>query len=86
MGRAGIDGGEGDNEAVRWNQAKHVALRDHLREIQGVFVLTYDDSPFVRDLYANCSLVRVSQAKGINARGGRKRTALAQLIIASYDE
>ena len=49
----------------RWNQTEHAALRDDLLRIQGSYVLTYDDSPFIRDLYAKCdSHQGVSQAKG----------------------
>lgn len=67
--------------SVRWCEDEHVALRDLLLNLKGTFILTYDDSPLVRELYAGCQLHPVSQQTGINNRSGKKSRRLNQLII-----
>ena len=67
--------------STRWDEAEHIALRDILLNLKGTFILTYDDSPFVRDLYNGCKLHTISQKKGINNRAGKKPGRLNQLII-----
>ena len=67
--------------STRWDEAEHIALQDILLKIKGTFILTYDDSPFIRDLYGDCNLHAVSQQKGINNKSGKKSRRLDQLII-----
>lgn len=62
----------------------HRRLAQVLREVAHCWLLTYDDSPFIRDLYANYTQVRWSLQYGMNnykqptARPGR------ELFIANY--
>lgn len=63
---------------TRWDEAEHEALRDRLMDLQGRWLLTYDDSPLVRELYAGCRIEEVSQRKGISAKA---KGPMRQVIV-----
>ncbi len=75
--------GTQEGYSTRWDEQAHVELRDRLLAIKGRFVLTYDDSPLVRDLYAGWRFIPVSQKKGINS--GKKRGEMRQVLILQID-
>lgn len=64
----------------------HERLRDCLKNIQGRFLLSYDDSEKVRELYKDFEMVSVERLNGINNRLGdeRKNKMFRELIIANY--
>ncbi|HSA05669.1 MAG TPA: DNA adenine methylase [Candidatus Gastranaerophilales bacterium] len=65
---------------------EHERLRDCLKNIQGRFLLSYDDSEKVRELYKDYEMVEVERLNGINNRLGdeRKNKMFKELIIANY--
>ena len=65
----------------------HERLRDTLKNIQGRFLLSYDDSPKVRELYKDFYIVETVRLNGINNRAGinRENKYFKELLIANYD-
>jgi len=63
----------------------HERLRDVLTNIQGRFLLSYDDSPKVRELYKDFNMIAVERLNGINNKtGDRKNKMFKELLIANY--
>jgi len=60
----------------------HERLRDVLGNIKGRFLLSYDDSPKVRELYKGFEMIEVERQKGMNRREGNK--VYKELLIANY--
>lgn len=62
----------------------HTAIRDVLFESGSYFIVTYDDHPFVHELYKGCVFQKTSTPMGIgNNHAGKpgKRSHLEQVII-----
>lgn len=68
---ASLDGGAFDHEH----------LRDTLARTRGRWLLSYDDTPEVRALYANHHTLSLERQNGIN---GASNTRYAELLIANY--
>ncbi len=51
------------------------------RAVAGKFILTYDDSPFIRELYDECQIDEISRKKGINSRSSKGHMDMKQLVI-----
>lgn len=49
-----------------WDEDDHLALREAIMELEGPWVLSYDDSDFVRELYSDCRIQGVDRQTGIN--------------------
>lgn len=64
----------------------HKRLRDVLGGIKGRFLLSYDDSTKVRELYKGYEMIEVERLNGINNREGKNRTnkIYKELLIANY--
>ncbi|MFI3300589.1 MAG: DNA adenine methylase [Candidatus Gastranaerophilales bacterium] len=64
----------------------HERLRDTLKDIQGRFLLSYDDSPKVRELYKGYEMIAVERLNGINNKQGanRENKMFKELLIANY--
>ena len=60
----------------------HERLREVLGNIKGRFLLSYDDSPKIRELYKGFEMIEVERRKGIDRRGGDK--VYKELLIANY--
>lgn len=63
-------------------------LRDTLQNIKGRFLLSYDDSPKVRELYKDFNMIAIERLNGINNKSGaegRKNKMFKELLIANYD-
>ena len=65
---------------------EHERLRDVLKGIKGRFLLSYDDSPKIRELYKGFEMVEVERQNGINNRQGTDRAnkIYKELLIANY--
>lgn len=65
---------------------EHERLRNCLKNIQGRFLLSYDDSEKIRELYKDFEMVAVERLNGINNRQpeNRKNKTFKELIIANY--
>lgn len=61
----------------------HKRLRDTLNKIKGRFLLSYDDSPKVRELYKGYEMIEVQRQNGINNTTQKNKT-FKELLIANY--
>lgn len=59
----------------------HKRLAEALHRIKGRFLLSYNDCPFVRELYKDCILETVSRRNRLN---GCNKGAFEELIIRNY--
>ena len=64
----------------------HERLREILGNIKGRFLLSYDDSPKIRELYKGFEMVEVERLNGINNHQGtnRENKMFKELLIANY--
>jgi len=64
----------------------HERLRDLLQNIEGRFLLSYDDSEKVRELYKDFEMIAIERINGINNRAGadRQNKIFKELLIANY--
>ncbi len=63
------------------DEAKHLLLRDKLSKIKGKFLLSYDDTPFVRDLYKN---FHIEKTKPIQYTLNQNKRYQHELLIRNY--
>lgn len=72
-----------DTGGFSFGKEQHILLRDLLREIKGKFVLSYNDDPFVRELYRDFRMEAAERSNNLGiAAGGKKR--YQELIIRNY--
>ncbi|OGI31343.1 MAG: hypothetical protein A2287_02750 [Candidatus Melainabacteria bacterium RIFOXYA12_FULL_32_12] len=62
---------------------EHERLRDCLKNIKGRFLLSYDDSEKIRELYKDYEMVEVERLNGINNKHHTNKM-FKELIIANY--
>ena len=63
----------------------HERLRKVLGNIKGRFLLSYDDSPKIRELYKGFEMIPLERLNGINNRSGINRNKMfKELLIANY--
>ena len=63
----------------------HERLRDVLTNIQGRFLLSYDDSPKIRELYKDFNMIAIERLNGINNKiKDRENKMFKELLIANY--
>ena len=64
----------------------HELLREVLGNIQGRFLLSYDDSPKIRELYKGFEMIEVERLNRINNKQGtsRENKIFKELLIANY--
>lgn len=64
----------------------HERLREVLGNIKGRFLLSYDDSPKVRELYKGFEMIEVERLNGINNRSDveNRKKIFRELLIANY--
>ncbi|MDD3149925.1 MAG: DNA adenine methylase [Candidatus Gastranaerophilales bacterium] len=70
-------------EVISTKDFDHEGLRDCLKNIKGRFLLSYDDSPKIRELYKNFEMIEVTRQKGINNKCPNGRE-YKELLIANY--
>lgn len=61
----------------------HERLRNCLKNIKGRFLLSYDDSEKVRELYKDYEMIAIERLNGINNKD-RKNKMFKELLIANY--
>ena len=66
-----------------FDESQHIILRDKLANTKGKFVLSYNDHPFIRELYQGFVMEEVERSNSMGiAAGGEKR--YKELIIRNY--
>lgn len=73
--------GEG-YEVTTTKAFEHERLRDCLKDIKGRFLLSYDDSPKVRELYKDFEIIEVQRQNGINNKDPKNKV-FKELLIAN---
>lgn len=72
-------------DVVSTNGFDHERLRDALKNIQGRFLLSYDDSQKVRELYKDFHIIAIERLNGINNNvENREKKMFKELLIANY--
>lgn len=67
-----------------WDPGEMSALRGVLDGLKGTWLLTVDDSPECREIFAGLPMMAVARANGIENRPGRRKNPVYhELIIAS---
>lgn len=64
-----------------WKEADHIELADRLLQLDGSWVLTYDDTPLVRALYEGCTFERHERKAGMGNNHGKPTRTIAEVII-----
>ena len=69
-----------------FSEKDHVRLRDTLMQIEGKFLLSYNDDDFIRNLYQQpeIRMMKVSRLNTIKQRY-ENGSQFAELLIANYD-
>lgn len=62
---------------------EHEKLAKTLKNVKGRFLLSYDDSEYVRNLYKDFNLIEVTRQKGINNKSQKDRN-YKELLIKNY--
>ena len=66
-----------------FGEEQHILLRDTLREIKGKSILSYNDDPFIRELYKDFNIEAIERNNNLgNVVGGKK--TYKELIITNY--
>ena len=70
--------------AVEFPREDHVRLRDVLSQIQGKFLLSYNDCPLVKELYKDFHIVEITRPNNLKQRyeGGSE---FPEVFISNYD-
>lgn len=71
-------------DVVSTAKFEHERLRDILKNIKGRFLLSYDDSPKIKDLYKEFNIIEIERIIGIN-RKNNKNNMYKELLICNYD-
>ena len=73
-----------DMYAVGFSWDDHVRLRDRLKNLNGKFLLSYNDCPEIRDLYKDFNILDFSRTHSMAQRyeAGKE---FKELLIANYD-
>ena len=71
-------------ETTSTKDFKHAELKDLLSNIQGRFLLSYDDAPIIRELYKDFNIIEIERMNGIN-RKNIKNNVYKELLICNYD-
>ncbi len=73
-------------EVISTSSFDHERLKDVLAGIEGRLLLSYDDSPKVRELYKDYEMIEVERLNGINNCKGlsRENKIYKELLIANY--
>ena len=74
---------QAQTEFSGFNEMKHVALAQMLKGIKGKFVLSYNDSEFIRSLYKAFNIHEVQRHSNLASRYGEGKT-YKELIITNY--
>ena len=64
-----------------WKEADHIELADRLLQLEGGWVLTYDGTPFIRELYAGCLIEEFPRKVAIGNRHGKPLRTMEEVII-----
>ncbi len=73
---------QGINDSI-FNEQQHIQLKEVLSHIKGKFVLSYNDTDFVRNLYHDYNIQEVQRCSNLSLHDGKK-SAYKELIITNF--
>jgi DNA adenine methylase len=77
--------GGGHYYSHEFTGADHRRLAEMLKGVKGRWLLSYDDSPLVRDLYKGCRIEKTKPvAYSMNNQAGRPMKRAGELLIRNY--
>ena len=68
---------------TNFNEDKHIQLAELLKDIDGKFVLSYNDDEFVRKLYKDFNMIEIERNHNLTSRYNKNRR-YKELIIKNY--
>ena len=68
---------------TNFNEDKHIQLAEFLKDIDGKFVLSYNDDEFVRKLYKDFNMIEIERNHNLTSRYNKNRR-YKELIIKNY--
>lgn len=68
---------------TEFNEDTHIKLRDILQNIQGKFVLSYNDDEFIKKLYKGFNIIEVEKNHNLTSRYNKNRR-YKEVIIKNY--
>ena len=75
---------EAECYAVEFPRSDHIRLRDTLANIEGRFLLSYNDQPFIRELYADFRIESITRLNNL-AQRTEAGSQYPELLISNYD-
>lgn len=69
---------------VQFSEDNHIKLAEMLKNIEGKFILSYNDCEYIRNLYSQFSIEIVERNNNLNARYEGKSRVYRELIIRNY--
>lgn len=69
--------------AESFPDADHIRLKECLDRVQGKFILTYNDCPFIRELYQDYRIIPIERQSNITASTVQK--SYKEIIIKNFD-
>lgn len=73
-----------DHYKVVFTKEDHIHLRDILKQIQGMFLLTYNDCEYTRELYKEFHIESVTRLNNLAQRYGAG-CEFPEIIVSNYD-
>jgi DNA adenine methylase len=68
----------------KFTDADHKKLCEILKQIQGRFILSYNDDDFIRDLYKNFTIIEASRSSNLMQRYAEGQKKFKELIIKNF--
>ncbi len=69
---------------AEFSEAQHSLLNTLLKGLKGRFILSYNDHPFIRELYKDFTILPVTRQNNLAAGTGKKGVDYRELIIKNY--
>ncbi len=72
-----------NRDKVYFTKEDHIRLRNILVDIKGRFILSYNDSEYIRELYKDFIIIEVSRKENLSTTGNNQNE-FKELIIKNY--
>lgn len=66
----------------RFSQSDHINLHDMLLNINGKFILSYNDNAHIRELYSGFNIIEIERQNNLSSNENNKR--YKELIIKNF--
>lgn len=66
-----------------FNETQHILLKEVLSIIKGKFILSYNDCPFIKELYKDYNIEEISRQNNLSTKYGKNKM-YKELIIKNF--